>query len=168
MGSNTRRGGRVTTSLLYLNDFDVFACEAVILSTTETVDGRVDVVLDATCFYPKGGGQDWDTGSISTSTDASEIIDAIQRQVDDIVEKGGVNTIRFMDQSEMQTVCRHVPDYIPANKPARVVIYRDDFGVPCGGTHVRDLKMVGQIEITKIKRKNGPIRVGYKLRDVGP
>ncbi|QQS22134.1 hypothetical protein IPM09_01140 [Candidatus Saccharibacteria bacterium] len=28
--------------------------------------GRVDIELDKTCFYHRGGGQDWDTGTATT------------------------------------------------------------------------------------------------------
>ncbi|MCA9330819.1 hypothetical protein KC957_02120, partial [Candidatus Saccharibacteria bacterium] len=44
--------------------FDVMSCDAVVQSVSKTEDGRTDIILDRTCFYARGGGQDWDTGSI--------------------------------------------------------------------------------------------------------
>src|SRR5690349_15737021 len=53
------------TELLYMQDFDVESCEASVLSVSQTEDGRTDIMLDQTCFYARGGGQDWDNGTIS-------------------------------------------------------------------------------------------------------
>ncbi len=53
------------TELLHMQDFDVEACEATIVLISETEDGRTDIILDKTCFYARGGGQDWDTGLIN-------------------------------------------------------------------------------------------------------
>jgi misacylated tRNA(Ala) deacylase len=55
------------TEKLYLTDGYCFENEAQVLQ----VAGR-DIVLDATCFYPGGGGQPPDSGSISIP-DGSEI-----------------------------------------------------------------------------------------------
>ena len=53
-----------STALRYLEDFDVTTCEAEVVEVRQADDGRAVVVLDQTCFYPRGGGQDWDTGVI--------------------------------------------------------------------------------------------------------
>jgi Ser-tRNA(Ala) deacylase AlaX len=240
----------MATVLLYLDEFDTTTAEARVISVTQAEDGRQDVTLDQTCFYPRGGGQDWDMGTITGpdgvftveevrldeqgvvhhmgtfsqgafSQDAAvklavdgvrrsentrlhsaghlldlavdrlqypwtpgrgahyphmsfveytgefdpeqaeEIRKAIEETVRKAVTEGGENEIRFMPVSEMHTVCRHVPETIPTNKPARVVIYDGDFGVPCGGTHVKDLKDIGQVSITKVKAKKGIIKVSY-------
>lgn len=234
-----------------MQDFDVEVCEATILSVAPTNDERMDIVLDKTCFYARGGGQDWDKGTIrkdmaefaveEVRLDENGIVhhigqvvdgnftegDVVHCQVDherrfinmrlhsaghvidmaidqlgldwvgtkgqhyphlsaveysgtwepenaeelrtqietlanQLIEKGSRNTIRFMPVEEMHTYCRHVPDNLPANKPGRVVLY-DNFGVPCGGTHVRDIKQVGQIRIPKLKEKKGVIRVSYAV-----
>lgn len=68
----------------------------------------------------------------------------------------------FMSKEEMKKVCHHVPDYLPAGKPTRVVMY-GDFGVPCGGTHVKNLRDIKQMTIRKIKQEGPNIRVGYDV-----
>lgn len=245
----------MATKLLYLEDFDVVKCDAKVIETRSTGDGLTVVVLDQTCFYPRGGGQDWDEGTImgddaeftvkevrlddqgvvqhlGTYTkgllmpgDAVRcVVDTTRRsintrlhsaghlvdyavdqlglgwlpgrgahyphmsfveyegevaleQLEDlrtraetiangIVRTGGENTIHFMPVSEMHTICRHVPTNIPSNKPARVVIYHGDFGVPCGGTHVRDLRNIGHLTITKIKVKKNLIKVSYAVEGI--
>ncbi len=68
----------------------------------------------------------------------------------------------FMDKAKMKEVCRHVPDFLPEGKPSRVVMY-GKFGVPCGGTHVTNLKNIKQIIIRKIKQEKTNIRVSYDI-----
>lgn len=47
------------SELLYMHDFNVEECEASIISISATEGGRTDIVLDQTCFYARGSGQDW-------------------------------------------------------------------------------------------------------------
>ncbi len=230
------------TELVYLQAFDVIKCDAVVLSVTKLDDERTDVVLDRTCLYPRGGGQDWDTGKINefavdevrldeegtvhhmghgrlgkgqkvhivvdkerrnrnsrlhsaghvidmavnqlglplipgkgahyphmsfveyvgTAEDAEAVQQALQEIVMELLDRNISNTIKFVTEGELKQLCRHVPDNIPTNKPVRVVLY-GDFGVPCGGTHVANLKDVGKIEITKVKAKKGLTKVSYRV-----
>ena len=62
----------------------------------------------------------------------------------------------LMAKEKMHEVCRFVPDYFPEGKPTRVVMY-GDFGVPCGGTHVVNLRDIGHLTIRKISNKKGLI-----------
>ncbi|MBG6178990.1 alanine--tRNA ligase-related protein [Arthrobacter sp. CAN_A1] len=247
----------MATELTYLNDFDVVTGTAKVLSVNQDDDGRTDVVLDRTCFYPRGGGQDWDTGvirgvpgefpggfdvdfaveevrldpegvvhhlgtgsiaagdGVALEVDAArrlantrlhsaghvvdlaverlglpwvpgkgahyphmsfveynaavpaEEVDAvvarIQEAAQDVVDAGSTNEIRFMPVADMGEYCRNVPDNIPTNKPARIVLYTADFGVPCGGTHVADVSDIGTLTITKIKSKKGLTKVSYAV-----
>jgi Ser-tRNA(Ala) deacylase AlaX len=241
------------THLLYLDGFDITACDARVVQIQHADDDRLDIQLDCTCFYPRGGGQDWDEGTIITANgvifdvrevrldengvvhhvgtlrvgmlkvhdevqcvvaperravntrlhSAGHVIDlAVDRMglpwvalkgahyphmsfveydgvlepdatestrqgletiANDVIAKGSHNEIRFMPLSDMHTVCRHIPENIPTNKPARVVIYNDTFGVPCGGTHVANVHDIGAIAITKIKTKKGVTKVSYSV-----
>lgn len=63
----------------------------------------------------------------------------------------------------MHEVCAHVPDYIPQGKPARVVLF-GDFGVPCGGTHVADIKEIEHMTIRKVKAAGKNVQVGYDIK----
>lgn len=243
------------TELLFMQDFDVEQCQATVESVTAQEDGRTDIVLDQTCFYPRGGDQDWDKGLITKDDlgfvveevrldengqmhhigsatngvfaagdkiagiveherrainsrlhSAAHVIDMaidslgldwvatkgqhypdlsaveyagtwqaeqaerlradIEKGVNEIISKGTENTIRFMPVEEMHTVCRHVPENIPKNKPGRVVIYGDNFGIPCGGTHVKNLKQIGVVHIPKLREKKGVIRVTYTIEGI--
>ncbi len=248
----------MATQLEYLENFDVVTCTAKIAAIEVMEDGREDIQLDKTCFYPRGGGQDWDTGTIEAADgsvvftvdevrldengivhhigkyysvselkvgdavkctvdadrrelntrlhSAGHVIDmaidalgldwiatkgqhyphlsaveysgtwkpekvdelrvAIEQKANELIQSGAENSIRFMPVEEMHTVCRHVPENIPKNKPARVVMYGKNFGIPCGGTHVKNLKQIGTVTVPKIKQKQGVIRVNYTVEGI--
>lgn len=239
------------TKLLYLDDFDVVECEAKVIKLEEH-DGNQVVVLNQTCFYPKGGGQDFDHGTIASGDtkfvveavfyvdqevkhighyekgelkidapvncsvdqerrmlntrihsgghlldmavrkigyewvpgkgahyphmafveyagefngdEKQRYIDELQSTIDKLISNGSTNTIQFMTPDEMTKHGAVVPDNMPKDKPARAVFY-DDFAVPCGGTHVKDISEVGKLTVTNIKRKDGNIRVSYSVND---
>ncbi|SDI63482.1 Ser-tRNA(Ala) deacylase AlaX (editing enzyme) [Arthrobacter subterraneus] len=238
----------MATELLYLDDFNVLTASATVTAVTALDDGRTDIELDRTCFYPRGGGQDWDTGTIRAGDDAftvqevrldehqvvhhlgegnlsvgaavvlevdaeqravntrlhsaghivdlaverlglpwvpgkgahyphmsfveyngelpgdaEEIRQRVEQEVTAVIAEGSRNEIRFMPVAEMGDYCRHVPDNIPTNKPARIVLYNADFGVPCGGTHVQDVAEVGKLNITKVRSKKGITKVSYAV-----
>lgn len=247
----------MATALLHMQDFGVETCEAAIVSIGTTEDGRTDITLDQTCFYARGGGQDWDKGIIRSadsifaveevrldesgivhhigvitsgqfeqggkvhcevdrarrtinmrlhsaahvidmaiadlgldwvvtkgqhyphlsaveysgtwdSAKAEELRAKLELRANECVKRGSVNTIHFMPVSEMYTVCRHIPANIPANKPGRVVMYGENFGIPCGGTHVKNIREVGKVTIPKLKEKKSVIRISYAVEGIMP
>jgi misacylated tRNA(Ala) deacylase len=60
----------ITTQALYLEDSYLRECDAHVVSVK---DGEY-VVLDRTIFYPKGGGQPWDTGKIVKGTETFNVV----------------------------------------------------------------------------------------------
>jgi Ser-tRNA(Ala) deacylase AlaX len=58
------------TKALYLKDSYLRECNARVASVK---DGRY-IVLDQTIFYPKGGGQPWDTGKIVKSDESYRVV----------------------------------------------------------------------------------------------
>lgn len=52
------------TKLLYLEHMHQYECEALVVEVL-VEEGKTVVILDQTVFYPQGGGQPYDTGSIS-------------------------------------------------------------------------------------------------------
>lgn len=101
-------------------------------------------------------------GDITEGEDREALARQVERTANAFINQGIMTTLRFMPKSEMHTVCHHVPDYLPENKPARVILY-GDFGVPCGGTHIANLKDIGQLTIRKIGIKKGMIKVSYDV-----
>jgi len=70
------------TDRLYYDDQERVEFEAMVLDIFER-EGGYDVVLDQTMFYPEGGGQPADHGTLSTDDVTAEVTD-VQR-VDDVV-----------------------------------------------------------------------------------
>ncbi len=70
------------TERLYYDDQDRMQFEAVVLDVIEREEGY-DVVLDQTMFYPEGGGQPADHGSLSTDDSSVDVLD-VQR-TDDVI-----------------------------------------------------------------------------------
>lgn len=54
-----------------------------------------------------------------------------------------------------------VPAYLSPNKPIRIVTLINP--MPCGGTHVKELAEIGYVNISKIKMKEGSIRISYQV-----
>ena len=238
------------TKLLYLKDFSALSCEARVIAVARENE-KDAVALDATVFYPQGGGQPYDTGMIESP--AGKLIveevrfadgavrhigrferggfsagDTVQCRVDaqrrmlhsrihsaghlldwaitelepawtpdprgyhypngpyvtyagglegrdkeklktDLeaacnrrIAMGGEVGVRFMNQEEMKTICRSMPD-LPEGKSGRVIMFGEDFGVPCGGTHIKNLSEIRILTIRKIKQEGSNIRVGYDM-----
>lgn len=237
------------TTLLYMEDMQRLQCDAYV-ERVETVDGKTIVYLDQTVFYPQGGGQPYDTGTI-TSGDVNftvnevryaegevqhtgqfehgrfmegetvtcsvngerralhtrlhsgghvldmavnelgyswkpvkayhfpdgpyveyeadlagepseEIIAKLDTIMNEILSRDIHTDIKFVTKEEMATLCRHVPEYLPKDKPSRVVLY-GDFGVPCGGTHVEQLSDIGTVRVRKMKDHGGTVRISYEI-----
>ncbi|HKU18633.1 MAG TPA: hypothetical protein VJP80_05135 [Candidatus Saccharimonadales bacterium] len=58
----------MATQLVYLEDFDVITCSASVTAVDTTEDGRVDIQLNRTCFYPCGGTHIQDVRDVGVIT----------------------------------------------------------------------------------------------------
>lgn len=73
------------TERLYYNDSHLIEFEARVIDVTERVSGWTAIVLDRTAFYPTGGGQPSDTGTLNGSR-VVECIDDGERGVLHVVQ----------------------------------------------------------------------------------
>lgn len=90
-------------------------------------------------------------------------LEALMNQM--IQEGGPVQINRTDDMDQVQDICGFVPDYVPAGELVRTVQVRSDYyGRPCRGTHMADVRDIGQVEITKIKAKKGVTKISYQVK----
>ncbi|MBI3963804.1 MAG: hypothetical protein HY341_02280 [Candidatus Kerfeldbacteria bacterium] len=83
------------TDLLYLHDMGTLSLDAHVVGM-ETAGGQSVIILDQTVFYPQGGGQPYDQGTIE-STDGTFRVEEV-RFVDGIVRHiGSYTTGGFSD-----------------------------------------------------------------------
>jgi alanyl-tRNA synthetase len=79
-GEDERLADLPATETLYYDDAYRSEFEAVVLDVFEREgDAAYDVVLDQTMFYPEGGGQPADTGTLSTNDRTVDVTDVQKR-----------------------------------------------------------------------------------------
>ena len=69
----------------------------------------------------------------------------------------------MVDLEELKKISKFVPDYLPKDKPCRVMIVQGYPGIPCGGTHVANTGTIKKVTIEKIKNKKGNLRISYRV-----
>lgn len=121
---------------------------------------KIDWIPGKGYHFPDGPYVEYE-GSLD-GVDRDALKAGLEKECNKIVSKSTPTQIKFMPKEKMHEICGHVPDYLPAGKPARVVLY-GTHGIPCGGTHVANLQDIRPITIRKIKAEAGRIRVGYDV-----
>ena len=84
------------------------------------------------------------------------------------IQEGRQTHLMFVDRENLQSLCHFVPDYAPYDKPVRVVVFGDNFAVPCGGTHVKNISEIKSMTIRKIRMEKGSVRVSYDIAMISP
>ena len=101
-----------TTERLYYSDSHLIEFEARVVDTSERVSGWTAVTLDRTAFYPTGGGQPSDTGTLNGTrvvecidTEEQEVLHVIQGRAPEVVStlKGRIDWPRRLDHMQQHT-----------------------------------------------------------------
>lgn len=102
----------MATERLYYHDSRLLEFDARVISLSELDDGQIAVTLDRTAFYPTGGGQPTDTGTLGDARvvdciDAEEegvlhIIQGPTPEVGDTVH-GKIDSLRRLDHLQQHT-----------------------------------------------------------------
>lgn len=244
------------TKKLYLDNYAMRDCDAKVVSVEDLGDGKYRVVLDQTCIYPGGGGQDHDLGEITwdggkltiteVSKDKSGVVyhdgtlegaapepdmavhatvdwprrflnsrlhcaghlvdyavqqagkgdwepgrgshypgrcfveykgnfdpseaEGLAHNIEEILAKlaaeGGAITPSRVKSEDAHKHSKYIPQAIlDAYQFVHIARYPHDFAICCGGTHLTDVSQLGKVKVTKIKKKDGNIRVSYDLAD---
>jgi len=113
--------------------------------------------------FPKGAYVEYEGTLDATKRDVLQGI--LGKAINDLIEQAIPITIAMVDRDKLITIASYVPDYIPHNKPIRVMVVQKYPAIPCGGTHVQNTKKVGSIIIDKIKNKKGNLRISYSIQE---
>jgi alanyl-tRNA synthetase len=101
-----------TTERLYYQDSRLLEFDAVVISVSERDDGQIAVELDRTAFYPTGGGQPTDTGTLGEArvvdcidAESDGVLHLILGSVPEIGDKihGKVDWLRRLDHLQQHT-----------------------------------------------------------------
>ncbi len=100
------------TERLYYNDSHLIEFEARVIANSERVSGWTAVTLDRTAFYPTGGGQPSDTGTLNgirvvecIDNDDEGVLHVIQGRAPDVgsTVKGRIDWPRRLDHMQQHT-----------------------------------------------------------------
>jgi alanyl-tRNA synthetase len=101
-----------TTERLYYHDSRLLEFDATVISISERDDGQIAVTLDRTAFYPTGGGQPTDTGTLGDArvvdcidAESDGVLHVILGSVPEIGDKvlGKVDWLRRLDHLQQHT-----------------------------------------------------------------
>jgi alanyl-tRNA synthetase len=100
------------TERLYYHDSRLLEFDATVVSVSERDDGQIAVELDRTAFYPTGGGQPTDTGTLGEArvvdcidAESDGVLHLILGSVPEIGDKihGKVDWLRRLDHLQQHT-----------------------------------------------------------------
>lgn len=93
-----------------------------------------------------------------------ELKKEIEAMCAEIVKEAHETRILFMPKSEARQKYSYVPDFLPEDKPVRIVAFGETFGVSCGGTHVKNTGECGVMSVRKIKISNNHVKIAYAVK----
>ncbi|KRX03833.1 Translation protein, beta-barrel domain [Pseudocohnilembus persalinus] len=118
--------------------------------------------------FPKGPFVEY-IGELDNSKENLEkVIRELNNQVEQIfkeINQENKSEVKVFKYDEATKIMK-VPDYIPEGVDFRYVkLFKEDEGCPCGGTHVKHINEINNLEVTKIKvnKNKKTITVSYKV-----
>src|SRR5213596_3825020 len=100
------------TERLYYNDSRLLEFDARVIGVSQRDDGAVAITLDRTAFYPTGGGQPSDTGTLGEARvidcidmEAAGVLHVIQGRTPEVGEMvhGRIDSLRRLDHMQQHT-----------------------------------------------------------------
>ncbi len=87
----------------------------------------------------------------------------LEQKSNELISRGFDVKVEMVEYDKLEEACGFLPDYIPPGQLTRVVTVAGTLGIPCGGTHVNNIKELGTLKINKIKVRSGNTRIYYSL-----
>ena len=100
----------------------------------------------------------------ATIPSIAEQIEKISNEVIESTTIEDASITKLFEYEEGKNTFKSIPNYLPENKPFRwVKLVGNDLGCPCGGTHVKHVKDIRGMKISKITSKGKIVRVSYNV-----
>jgi len=239
--------GLPSTDRLYLRDSYLTRFSTKVLRAEKEGKNKVYLVLDATAFHPKSGGQPSDTGTLSgprfqvkvtkvmgfrdvvvhwgnvqgdvgdhvsgeidwgprylymrrhtaghlldhcltkilgvpvETTDSwlgegcyvayhgtapsEDAVSEAVRMENELIPRGGSVMVEYVDYEELLRRAPKAPNLLrlPRLERYRIVTIEGCEPIPCGGTHLRDIREIGSISLDKVEQRGQEFRVYYDV-----
>ena len=116
--------------------------------------------------YPHMSFVDYDGEFDATETE--NLRQKIEEEINAFIQRGGQVGVKRVPSDEAHKHSDYIPQAVlDKYQYVHLATYPENFNVCCGGTHVQELSQIGQVIVTKVKRKDGHNRVSYTLADLG-
>jgi Ser-tRNA(Ala) deacylase AlaX len=90
-------------------------------------------------------------------------LEFINKQIEQCIEKNCLTSVALVSGDKLKELCPNITYSIPSGQPIRIVRIGDFSFSPCGGTHVKSLKELKGMKITKYKIKKDVIKINYGI-----
>lgn len=87
----------------------------------------------------------------------------VQKEIEHFVKQDCLLSYHQVSGPQLREVCPNIPYAIPSDQLMRIIRIGDFPFSPCGGTHVKSLKEIEGLEITKYKIKNKSLKINYHI-----
>jgi lysyl-tRNA synthetase class 2 len=99
--------------------------------------------------------------------EAEALGQSIEAEVNAFIARGGKVGVRSVPSGDARELSEYIPEPILEKyQNVHLATYPENFNVCCGGTHISELSEIGEVKVTKVKRKDGRNRVSYTLADL--
>lgn len=193
LGKITWEGGRLIVTEVSKDNAGIVRhsgkLEGVLLTKGMTVHGEVDTkrrllnsrlhcvghILD---YAVKKAGKQWKAGKSAhyphmsfvdydgefNAAESEDLIWHLESELNAFIGRGGAVGVKRVPSSNAHVYSDYIPlAILQKYQNVYLATYPENFNVCCGGTHVRDVSQIGHVTITKIKKRDGHIRVSYAL-----
>lgn len=90
-------------------------------------------------------------------------IELLNKEINHYIEKDWPISMDQVSGDKLQALCPHLPYSVPSDQPIRLIRIGDFPFSLCGGTHVKSLKELKGLEITKSKTKKNVMKIYYHI-----
>jgi lysyl-tRNA synthetase class 2 len=98
--------------------------------------------------------------------EAESLARQVEETINEFTRKGGAVGIQVVPAEEAHNYSEYLPQAVVEKyQDVHLATYPDGFTICCGGTHVSDVSQIGDMKVTRIKKKDGHIRISYALAD---